>query len=62
MVIPVDLSPALREECSVAGVHHPNRAGISGSTSRSLKDAEIGAFSIVLSGGYEDDIDNGYIM
>lgn len=39
-----------RLELSRAGVHRPNQAGISGS-------ATDGADSIVLSGGYEDDLD-----
>ncbi|KAJ6629891.1 PUA-like domain-containing protein [Mycena sp. CBHHK59/15] len=40
-----------RQECSEAGVHKPTMAGISG-----CKD---GAFSIVMSGAYEDVIDDG---
>ncbi|KAI0031753.1 PUA-like domain-containing protein [Vararia minispora EC-137] len=40
-----------REECSTAAIHAPWVAGISGS-----KD---GAYSIALSGGYEDDVDLG---
>ncbi|KAG9013548.1 hypothetical protein FRB94_002142 [Tulasnella sp. JGI-2019a] len=43
----------LRMHCSTAGVHAPPVSGISGN-----KDA--GAWSIALSGGYEDDIDLGY--
>ena len=39
-------------ELSEAGVHRHRQAGISGSASE-------GADSIVLSGGYEDDLDNG---
>ncbi len=42
-----------RAEMSRAGVHRPLQAGISGS-------AYEGADSIVLSGGYEDDRDNGF--
>ena len=42
-----------RAELSRAGVHRPLQAGISGS-------AYEGADSIVLSGGYEDDRDNGF--
>jgi SAD/SRA domain len=42
-----------RAEMSRAGVHRPLQAGISGSASE-------GADSIVLSGGYEDDRDNGF--
>lgn len=41
-----------REAVSLAGVHRPIQAGISGS-------AQEGADSIVLSGGYEDDLDEG---
>ncbi|CAG2058610.1 unnamed protein product, partial [Timema podura] len=37
---------------SEAGIHRPHVAGIHGREDR-------GAFSIVLSGGYEDDVDNG---
>lgn len=37
---------------SEAGIHRPHVAGIHGRSN-------VGAFSIVLSGGYEDDIDNG---
>ena len=44
-----------REELSAAGLHPPNRAGISGSKNE-------GADSIVLSGGYEDDEDHGDII
>lgn len=43
---------ATREELSRAGVHRPLQAGISGSGGE-------GADSIVLSGGYEDDSDEG---
>jgi hypothetical protein len=43
-----------RELCSKAGVHTPTIAGISGS--------RYGAYSIVLSGAYEDDEDNGDTM
>ncbi|KAK7110903.1 E3 ubiquitin-protein ligase UHRF1-like [Littorina saxatilis] len=41
-----------RVQVSEAGVHRPHVAGIHGRE-------EDGAFSIVLSGGYEDDADNG---
>ena len=41
-----------RAELSESGVHRHRQAGISGSASE-------GADSIVLSGGYEDDLDNG---
>jgi E3 ubiquitin-protein ligase UHRF1 len=43
---------ATRRECAAKKVHTKNVAGISGS----VKD---GAYSIVLSGGYEDDVDEG---
>merc|ERR1711887_334983 len=39
-------------QASEAGVHRPHVAGIAG------RETE-GAFSIVLAGGYEDDVDNG---
>jgi putative restriction endonuclease len=41
-----------RQHLSQCGVHRPTQAGISGG-------ADEGADSIVLSGGYEDDVDNG---
>lgn len=41
-----------REALNKAGVHRPTMGGISGT-------AEAGADSIVLSGGYEDDVDYG---
>ncbi|XP_001602205.2 E3 ubiquitin-protein ligase UHRF1 [Nasonia vitripennis] len=41
-----------RFQVSEAGVHRPHVAGIHGR-------AEDGAYSIALSGGYEDDVDNG---
>lgn len=41
-----------REECASAGVHALNFAGIHGTK-------DLGAFSICLSGGYEDDKDEG---
>lgn len=44
-----------RSELSKAGLHRPTQAGISGSQNE-------GADSIVLSGGYEDDEDNGEII
>jgi len=53
---------ASRKECSAAGVHHPHIAGISCSTSSSRTDIDPGAFSIVLNGGYEDDVDDGYTI
>lgn len=44
-----------RKELSKAGVHRPRQAGICGRKG-------IGAESIVLSGGYEDDLDKGDII
>lgn len=49
----VGTSWASRMECSQAGIHAPPVGGIAGST-------EGGAWSVALSGGYEDDIDTGY--
>ncbi|KAJ6602743.1 PUA-like domain-containing protein [Mycena vulgaris] len=49
--IPIGARWETRQECSEAGVHKPTMAGISGS-----KD---GAFSIVMSGAYEDATDDG---
>ncbi|KAJ7769398.1 PUA-like domain-containing protein [Mycena metata] len=49
--VPIGKSWESRQECSEAGVHAPLMAGISGS-----KD---GAFSIVMSGMYEDAVDEG---
>lgn len=46
---------ATRREVSLAGVHRPPQAGISGSKGE-------GADSIVLSGGYEDDMDWGDVI
>jgi E3 ubiquitin-protein ligase UHRF1 len=43
---------ANRKACSNAGVHTSTVAGISGT-------AEWGAYSVVLSSGYEDDEDSG---
>ncbi|KAK2175050.1 hypothetical protein NP493_751g00010 [Ridgeia piscesae] len=44
----------MRLECSAAGVHRPTVAGIHGGPE--------GAYSLALSGGYEDDIDLGECM
>lgn len=44
-----------RKELSIAGVHRPRQAGICGGRSE-------GAESIVMSGGYEDDLDNGDVI
>ncbi|CAG8441835.1 9445_t:CDS:1 [Acaulospora morrowiae] len=51
--IPVGSSWKYRISCSEAGVHRPLVAGIAG---KSL----VGAVSIVLSGGYPEDTDNGF--
>lgn len=40
-----------RLECNMAGIHRPTVAGI--------HPGPIGAYSVVLSGGYDDDVDNG---
>ncbi|PAA54294.1 hypothetical protein BOX15_Mlig006972g1 [Macrostomum lignano] len=50
--VEVGQSWMFRLQVSEAGVHRPPVSGIAG------RDAE-GAYSIVLSGGYEDDVDNG---
>lgn len=42
-----------RMMCSQAGVHAPPVSGIAGT-------ADVGCFSVALSGGYEDDVDLGY--
>ena len=42
-----------RKTAAIAGVHRPTQAGICGT-------AASGCESIVLSGGYEDDSDNGF--
>ena len=44
-----------RADLRESGVHAPIRAGISGSQTE-------GAESIVLSGGYEDDVDDGDVL
>ena len=44
-----------REECASTGVHALHFAGIHGSK-------DLGAFSICLSGGYDDDKDEGDFM
>lgn len=44
-----------RKSLAASGIHRPLQAGICGSP-------DEGAESIVLSGGYEDDIDNGEII
>nr|CAD7446560.1 unnamed protein product [Timema bartmani] len=50
--VEVGTSWMFRMQASEAGIHRPHVAGIHGREDR-------GAFSIVLSGGYEDDVDNG---
>lgn len=52
VAVPVGTTYPNRKACSAAGVHAPNFAGIHGSI-------QHGAYSIVLSGGYEDDQDDG---
>ncbi|KAJ7085332.1 PUA-like domain-containing protein [Mycena crocata] len=49
--VPVGTCWETRQECSDAGVHKPTMAGISG--------CRDGAFSIVMSGAYADDVDDG---
>jgi hypothetical protein len=44
-----------RMDCSKAAIHAPVVAGISG-------DQKKGAWSVALSGGYEDDVDAGYAL
>lgn len=44
-----------RRDLSTSGVHRPMMAGISGG-------GDVGADSIVLSGGYEDDFDLGNVI
>jgi putative restriction endonuclease len=51
--VPIGTRFANRDELSKAGVHRPSMAGIAGSR------AGGGAESIVLNGGYEDDLDEG---
>ena len=53
--IPVRTAFATRHQLSLAGIHRPTMAGISGTGSQ-------GADSIVLSGGYEDDRDFGSLI
>ncbi|CAI9727269.1 E3 ubiquitin-protein ligase UHRF1-like [Octopus vulgaris] len=50
--VPVGTTWKFRVQVSEAGIHRPHVAGIHGRE-------DVGAFSIVLSGGYEDDVDNG---
>src|SRR3954462_10839423 len=53
--VPVGTVFATRAELAAAGVHRATQAGITGA-------AEQGAESIVLSGGYVDDEDDGLII
>ncbi|RDB21933.1 E3 ubiquitin-protein ligase UHRF1 [Hypsizygus marmoreus] len=53
--IPVGTVLRDRKECSKVGLHGPPVAGIWGTP-------ELGAFSIVASGGYEDDRDEGEVL
>lgn len=50
--IEVGMTWKFRMQVSAAGVHRPSMAGIHGRSSD-------GAYSIILSGGYEDDLDDG---
>ncbi|KAF8907031.1 PUA-like domain-containing protein [Gymnopilus junonius] len=50
--IPVLTTFADRQRCADSGMHRPTQAGIWGSS-------EYGAYSIVMSGGYDDDDDEG---
>ncbi|KAF5371863.1 hypothetical protein D9615_009528 [Tricholomella constricta] len=52
---PVGSTFKTRDELCATGVHAPPRAGIHGTL-------EDGAYSVVLSYGYEDDVDNGEIF
>ena len=51
--IEVGMGWQYRMQCAEAGVHRPPVSGIAGS------EANGGCVSIVLGGGYEDDVDNG---
>ena len=53
--VPTGTTFATRKEASDALVHRPHQAGISGSPTD-------GADSIVVSGGYEDDVDSGAVI
>jgi len=50
--VPVGTTWKTRKECAAAGVHIEQVAGISGTK-------QYGAYSVVLNGAYEDDVDNG---
>ncbi|XP_069505450.1 E3 ubiquitin-protein ligase UHRF1 [Ambystoma mexicanum] len=50
--VPVGTAWKYRVQASESGVHRPHVAGIHGRSND-------GAFSLVLAGGYEDDVDNG---
>jgi E3 ubiquitin-protein ligase UHRF1 len=45
----------IRAQCSTDAIHAPFVAGISGSPTE-------GAYSVALSGGYDDDVDLGYAL
>jgi len=45
-----------RVACSKSGLHRPSQAGIHSDEENGSK---YGAYSVVLSGGYEDDVDSG---
>ncbi|KAH7912037.1 SRA-YDG [Hygrophoropsis aurantiaca] len=52
--VPVGTTWTSRKECGKSGVHSPIQAGIHGDSHDNH-----GAFSICLSGGYEDNVDSG---
>jgi SAD/SRA domain len=47
--------PNYRHACSQSGVHRPTQAGIH---SDQVNGSKYGAYSVVMSGGYEDDEDS----
>ncbi|KAJ9052401.1 hypothetical protein DSO57_1034530 [Entomophthora muscae] len=53
--IPIGATWDFRMEASYCGVHRPTVSGIAGSQ-------ELGCYSIALSGGYEDDVDEGEVF
>ncbi|KAG8853548.1 hypothetical protein FRB91_004758 [Serendipita sp. 411] len=53
--VPVGTCWEFRTQCSKDAVHAPVVAGISGN-------AVDGAYSVALSGGYDDDVDLGYVL
>jgi E3 ubiquitin-protein ligase UHRF1 len=52
---PLKCLKTYRAECSTDAIHAPFVAGISG-------DPKEGAYSVALSGGYDDDVDLGYAL